>query len=145
MPISDDAEALLDLSRRLLRAIDARDWETYAELCAPSLTAFEPEAGGHLVTGLDFHRFYFEDRSDEFSVEDHEDDARPANRQSSATSPSVRVMGDVAVVTYVRLVQVYAAGRHSTTAAEETRVWERREGRWRHVHFHRSKPGALDG
>ena len=25
-----------------------------------SLTAFEPEAKGHLIAGLDFHRFYFD-------------------------------------------------------------------------------------
>ena len=138
MPISDDAEELLDLSRRLLRAIDGRDWEAYAELCAPSLTAFEPEAGGHLVTGLDFHRFYFEDRGDAGT-------GGSFGRQSSVTSPSVRVMGDAAIVTYVRLVQIYMGGKYATTAAEETRIWERRDGRWRHVHFHRSKPGRLDG
>ena len=52
--------------------------------------------------------------------------------------------GDAAVVTYVRLVQVYTDGRYATSAAEETRVWERRNGGWRHVHFHRSKPGELE-
>jgi hypothetical protein len=25
-----------------------------------------------------------------------------------------------------------------TTATEETRVWQRKDGRWQHVHFHRS-------
>ena len=29
-------------------------------MCDPSVTAFEPEALGNLVEGLDFHRFYFE-------------------------------------------------------------------------------------
>ena len=29
------------------------------ELCHDSLTAFEPEANGSLVEGLDFHKFYF--------------------------------------------------------------------------------------
>jgi len=30
------------------------------KMCDPSVTAFEPEALGNLVEGLDFHRFYFE-------------------------------------------------------------------------------------
>lgn len=29
-------------------------------MCDPAVTAFEPEALGNLVEGLDFHRFYFE-------------------------------------------------------------------------------------
>ena len=32
----------------------------YSKMCDPSVTAFEPEALGNLVEGLDFHRFYFE-------------------------------------------------------------------------------------
>jgi ketosteroid isomerase-like protein len=135
--MQDDAQELLRLSHRLLDAIDRGDWDTYAELCDPSLTAFEPEAGGHLVSGLEFHRFYFEDRGHGASSD--------RAKQSSMTSPSVRLMGDSAVVTYVRLVQLYEDGRFVTTAAEETRVWERQDGiTWRHVHFHRSKPGDLE-
>ena len=29
-------------------------------LCSPDLTAIEPESNGQVVTGLDFHRFYFD-------------------------------------------------------------------------------------
>jgi calcium/calmodulin-dependent protein kinase (CaM kinase) II len=54
-------------------------------------------------------------------------------------SPRARVMGEAAVVSYVRLIQrVGADGNAVTVATAETRVWEKREGRWRHVHFHRS-------
>jgi hypothetical protein len=28
-----------------------------------------------------------------------------------------------------------------TTAVEETRVWQQKDGRWKHVHFHRSALG----
>jgi calcium/calmodulin-dependent protein kinase (CaM kinase) II len=55
------------------------------------------------------------------------------------TSPHVRVMGDAAVVVYVRLNQrVDEHGKPVETAVQETRIWQRQGGRWRHVHFHRS-------
>ena len=132
----DDAQELLRLSHDLLKAIDRQDWAAYAELCDPTLTCFEPEAGGHVVEGVDFHRFYFEKRGGGA--------AGAFARQSSISSPSVRVMGNAAIVAYVRLVQIYSDGRYSTSAAEETRIWERKDGKWRHVHFHRSKPGELE-
>jgi calcium/calmodulin-dependent protein kinase (CaM kinase) II len=121
-----EAEELLALTRRLLDCIALGDWETYQELCDPTLTAFEPEALGHLVDGLDFHHFYFRQG------------AIRGEHQTSLSSPQVRVMGDVAVVCYVRLNQRVESGQPVTTGFQETRVWQRREGRWRHVHFHRS-------
>ena len=124
--MTDDAE-LLALTQRLLDCITAGDWATYQELCDPSLTAFEPEAPGQLVAGLDFHRFYF----DLGGVR--------GKHQTTVCSPHVRVMGDVAVVSYARLIQkVSREGEAVTVTTVETRVWQRRDGRWRHVHFHRS-------
>jgi len=115
------------VNQRLLESIAAGDWETYASLCDASISAFEPESLGHLVEGLEFHRFYFNLG------------AAPGPRTTSMTSPHVRVMGDVAVVSYVRLVQrLDADGQPVVARCEETRVWQRMEGRWRHVHFHRS-------
>jgi len=50
-------------------------------------------------------------------------------------------MGDVAVVSYVRLNQrVTGDGTPATDSFEETRVWQKQNGKWRHVHFHRSVP-----
>jgi hypothetical protein len=130
--MSDEARGeLLDLTRRLLASIAAGDWRAYEELCDPSLTAFEPEARGHLVEGMDFHRFYFDLG------------APKAKRNTTIVAPHVRLLGkDAAVVSYVRLTQ--SAGENGeplTALCEETRVWERRDGRWRHVHFHRSRNG----
>ncbi len=121
-------QELLALNQRLLDAIMAGDWATYAELCDPSLTAFEPEAAGQLVAGLQFHKFYF--------------DLGPAKgpRQVTMASPQVRLVGDVGIVSYVRLNQkLDPAGTMTTAAFEETRIWQRRDGKWRLVHFHRSK------
>jgi calcium/calmodulin-dependent protein kinase (CaM kinase) II len=130
-PESDDViQELLDLNQRLLNAIASGDWDTYAELCDPTLSCFEPEARGHLVEGLDFHQFYFKLPGGDSS----------APRNTSMSSPHVRLMGEeAAVVSYVRLNQrINTAGEPTVSAVEETRVWERIDGQWRHVHFHRS-------
>src|SRR5437588_12781249 len=120
-------EELLDLNDRLLRCIAEADWDTYRELCDPTLTAFEPEAQGQLVEGLAFHRFYF----DLGGVK--------GAHLTTMCAPRVRVMGDVAVVACIRLNQRLGPNREPvTTAVQETRVWHRQDGKWRHVHFHRS-------
>jgi ketosteroid isomerase-like protein len=118
---------LLALNRRLLESIFAGDWAAYEELCDPTLTCFEPEARGQWVEGMDFHQFYFKLGGG----------SGPVN--ITISSPHVRVMGDVAVVSFIRLVQKLDAGGSPVTArSEETRVWQRQNGRWRHVHFHRT-------
>jgi calcium/calmodulin-dependent protein kinase (CaM kinase) II len=120
-------EELLQLNQRLLESIARGDWATYQSLCDLSLTAFEPEAMGQLVQGMDFHRFYF----DLGGVQ--------GPHHTTQASPNVRVMGDVAVVAYVRLNQRLGPdGTPITRAFQETRVWQKQNGQWRHVHFHRS-------
>src|SRR6266852_9605806 len=91
----DDAlnQELLRLTHRLLDSIAERDWATYKELCDPTLTAFEPEGHGQLVEGMDFHHFYFNLSGQQ------------RNQHTTLCSPNVRLMGDVAVVAYVRLSQ----------------------------------------
>jgi ketosteroid isomerase-like protein len=119
---------LLHLSQCLLDSIVTANWDAYADLCDPSLTCFEPEALGQLVEGLEFHRFYFNlDRSP----------GRKVN--TTIANPQVRIMGDAALVCYIRLTQTLdAAGSPVTRAVEETRVWQKQDGKWKHVHFHRS-------
>lgn len=36
-------------------------------------------------------------------------------------------------------------GRAHTNQSEETRVWNRRDGKWQNVHFHRSSTGHISG
>lgn len=119
-------QELIGLSRKLLVAIDTGDWGTYENLCDESLTCFEPEALGNLVEGLPFHQYYFK---------------LPPNpsKQSTIASPHVRLMGDVAVVSYVRVVQrLSGQGNPESVSAMETRVWQKKDGKWKHVHFHRT-------
>ena len=122
---------LLALNQRLLESILDADWQTYEELCDPSLSAFEPEGRGQLIEGMPFHRFYF--------------DLGGAKGPKLVTmaSPRVRMLGDdAAVISYVRLVQkLDGNGSPVTLTTEETRIWQRTDGRWKHVHFHRSAPG----
>lgn len=119
---------LIQLTERLLKSIVEGDWKTYAELCDENITAFEPEAAGHLVQGMEFHRFYFNLPG------------ASGPRNTTLAAPQVWMLGpDAGVVAYVRLTQkLDASGNPVTVQSLETRVWQRREGRWKHVHFHRS-------
>ena len=130
-----DVRDLEIVNQRLLDAIASGDKLTYSVLVDDGVTAFEPEACGHLVTGKAFHKFYFD-------LAEASAGGEPASA-STIVEPRYRVFGDAAVVTYVRLQQ---RGR-ATTRTEETRVWRRCDpasdaalGRWRLVHFHRSVP-----
>lgn len=131
MPATTEAE-LLALNQRLLDAIAQANWAAYQELCQPDLTCFEPETCGQLVEGMAFHKYYFDLGSD----------GRPC--LNTMASPRVRLLGaDAAIIMYVRLVQRLGSDdAPKTTAVEETRVWQRIDGHWRHVHVHRSPSAA---
>lgn len=121
-------QELLDLNLQLLNSIVGGDWDKYQQLCHTSLTCFEPETRGQVVGGLPFHKFYF-------------DLGGPSSKKLvTMASPHVRMLGaDAAVLSYVRLTQyVDAQGSPQTSRVEETRVWQKIDGRWQHVHFHRS-------
>ena len=129
------ADHLLALTRKLLESIVSGDWKTYTSLVAYDITCFEPEARGHLVEGLPFHEFYFKLGGS---------GAKPAVTPTiTLASPNVRLLGeDAAVVSFMRMTQkLDEAGRPITALCEETRVWQRIDGAWKHVHFHRSLPG----
>ena len=124
---------LLALNQKLLEAIISGDWKTYESLCEPSITCFEPEARGQVVAGMAFHKYYFDLPGTP---------QKPAKNVSMA-QPHVRLLGsEGAVISYVRLTQSQdASGVPQTGRMEETRVWQKIGGSWKHVHFHRS-PGA---
>jgi hypothetical protein len=120
---------LLRLNHKLLDCIARADWKVYQELTDPTLTCFEPEAMGQLVEGLEFHQFYFQLPGVNLPY------------YTTMASPRVRVMGEVAVISYVRINQrVSTDGVPSTWGVEETRVWQKQNGAWKQVHFHRSIP-----
>lgn len=88
---------------------------------------------GHLVEGLDFHKFYFDKQAVRGA------DYPPVD--STIVAPKVTLLGENGgLVTYTRLVRSQTTDE--TKAFNETRVWERRKVdglyKWKHVHFHRS-------
>lgn len=122
-------QEIIELTRELIESIVNSDWQTYTRLCAEDLTAFEPEAEGHLIEGMPFHKHYF----------DMETSSPYAGVTTTLSCPHVRIMGDVAIIAYVRLTQrVGNDGVSRTSASRETRIWQRADGVWQHVHFHRS-------
>ncbi|KAH7295981.1 hypothetical protein KP509_26G002000 [Ceratopteris richardii] len=129
-------EELLQLTKELLNGIDEGDYALYKRLCDPSLTAFEPDAQGHLVEGLPFHKFYL-DMSKRFPS--------PSKPHSQVSSPKITFIGDeVALVTYTRLVQSTKDGVPCVEAFNETRIWQRGLDDsgiavWKLIHFHKSK------
>ena len=127
---ADLPQQLLDLNQALLVAIVSGDWRTYVSLCDPSITCFEPEARGQLVAGMAFHKYYF----------DLPAAAQKPAKNITMTQPHIRLLGDgAAVISYVRLTQsLDANGQPQTSRVEETRLWQRIDGNWKHVHFHRS-------
>ena len=60
--------------------------------------------------------------------------------EPEARGQRVCMLGDdAALVTCIRLVQAQTEQGPVTTRNEETRIWQRRDGHWRHTHFHRSQ------
>eukprot|EP00056_Hartaetosiga_gracilis_P014436 m.240565 g.240565 ORF g.240565 m.240565 type:complete len:464 (-) comp15422_c0_seq1:73-1464(-) len=121
---SDKVKAV---SEKLLHAIDNKQWDMYTDLVDENLTCFEPEAHGELVTGLDFHKFFFENGT--------------ATCKSTLQNVNVKVIGDTAIHTSTRLVQCSQDGKVSTAKFEETRIWNSQASSkfgWKLMHFHRS-------
>lgn len=128
---SEEEQELVDLNQQLLDCIAAGEWETYLELCDHDLTCFEPEAAGIQISGMPFHKYYFDLASKSTT---------PV--QTTMTQVNVRIVGHVAMLAYVRVIQKLKEGCPQTQSFEETRIWEKQEGEWKHIHFHRSLAGG---
>lgn len=119
------------MTEQLIESINIGDFEAYTKICDPHLTAFEPEALGNLVEGMDFHKFYF----DNAVLAKH---CKAVN--TTILNPHVHLLGeDAACIAYVRLTQYMdKQGVAHTHQSEESRVWHKRDNKWQNVHFHRS-------
>ncbi|XP_046667367.1 calcium/calmodulin-dependent protein kinase type II alpha chain isoform X10 [Homalodisca vitripennis] len=124
-------QEVIKMTEQLIEAINTGDFEAYTKICDPHLTAFEPEALGNLVEGMDFHKFYFDNN---VIVKN----CKAVN--TTILNPNVHLLGeDAACIAYVRLTQYMdKQGVAHSLQCEETRVWHKRDNKWQNVHFHRS-------
>ena len=114
----------------LLEFVAEGNWAKYEEMCCKNITCFEPETGGYVAKGLAFHKFYFDLPASDTGVK--------ANNTLADLHIRMLAGGDSAVVCYVRLTQRVGARGPETTRSNETRVFERNNGKWKCVHFHRT-------
>ncbi|XP_017822543.3 calcium/calmodulin-dependent protein kinase type II subunit delta-like [Callithrix jacchus] len=112
---------------QLVEAINNGDFEAHRKVCDPGLTAFEPEALGKLVEGMDFHQFYFESALPQSTKPIH----------TIILNPHVHLVRDDAACKTLYTQYMDGSGMPRTMQAEETRVWHRRDAKWQNVHFHR--------
>ncbi|XP_076673386.1 calcium/calmodulin-dependent protein kinase II isoform X18 [Andrena cerasifolii] len=124
-------QEIIKMTEQLIESINTGDFEAYTKICDPHLTAFEPEALGNLVEGMDFHKFYFDNAV-------LGKNCKAVN--TTILNPHVHLLGeDAACIAYVRLTQYMdKQGVAHTQQTEESRVWHKRDNKWQNVHFHRS-------
>ncbi|XP_033225000.1 calcium/calmodulin-dependent protein kinase type II alpha chain isoform X2 [Belonocnema kinseyi] len=123
-------QEIIKMTEQLIESINTGDFEAYTKICDPHLTAFEPEALGNLVEGMEFHKFYFDNVLGK--------NCKAVN--TTILNPHVHLLGeDAACIAYVRLTQYMdKQGVAHTQQSEESRVWHKRDNKWQNVHFHRS-------
>ncbi|XGW28430.1 hypothetical protein V3C99_008306 [Haemonchus contortus] len=135
---SDKAQKqeIVRVTQQLLDAISCKDFDIYTKLCDPAMTCFEPEALGNLIEGVEFHRFYFDYGNN---------NPRKGQLHTTMLNPNVHVMGEEgACIAYVRLTQFMDRnGEARTRQTQESRVWQKKAGRWVCVHVHRSGPPGI--
>mmetsp|Transcript_18790 Transcript_18790/g.28139 ORF Transcript_18790/g.28139 Transcript_18790/m.28139 type:complete len:139 (-) Transcript_18790:9-425(-) len=134
-------DEILKLNQELLDSIASGNFSKYNSLCASDLTCFEPETAGVLVQGISFHKYYFD--LDQAMAKETETESASASTlpitNISMSNPHLRWLGDDAVIiAYTRLDQKLDVATPVTKKTSETRVWEKRDGEWKHVHFHKS-------
>ncbi|XP_031780853.1 calcium/calmodulin-dependent protein kinase type II alpha chain isoform X12 [Nasonia vitripennis] len=124
-------QEIIKMTEQLIESINTGDFEAYTKICDPHLTAFEPEALGNLVEGMEFHKFYF----DNVVLGKN---CKAVN--TTILNPHVHLLGeDAACIAYVRLTQYMdKQGVAHTQQSEESRVWHKKDNKWQNVHFHRS-------
>ncbi|XP_064640737.1 calcium/calmodulin-dependent protein kinase type II delta chain-like isoform X4 [Lineus longissimus] len=123
-------QEIIKLTEQLIACVTSGDFDGYTKFVDPQLTSFEPESFGNLMEGMDFHKFYF-------------DNVLSKNNKAINTSilnPTVHLLGDdSACIAYVKLTQyIDSVGAARTAQSEETRIWQKIDGKWMNVHLHRS-------
>ena len=90
-------EMIIRMNQAMLESVCTGNWAEYSQYCHSDLTYFEAETAGHLVEGLAFHHFYFNDGA---ASEAATTSAQPRVTVTMAR-PHVRWLHDDAVVALV--------------------------------------------
>ena len=129
-PAAAPEEKVLSLTRALLENIYVQpSAQFYADHVDPDVTALEGTPVR--VDGIDFHLFALSQLA-RARAEDK------SARYLQLLNPRVQRYGDTAIVTLTSQVTTAREGAFQTTYLHETRVWARRDGQWKLVHFHKS-------
>ena len=155
----EEKAELIGLNYDLLDAIVDLNYDAFDELCADDISCLEPETNQNVVIGKEFHKYYFDvfgtrsssngDGDEDTSIGEERGISGMNAKTRTVTNvtmvqPHVQFMGDEsnpigAVVSYVKLTQGMVPGKPLKTIQQsETRVWEKRDGKWVNIHFHKS-------
>src|SRR5205085_6339084 len=104
--------------------------KTYSEFSSPELTCFETDVAPYRIDGLDFHLGLMGAMRETGSF--------GKLVRFDMLTPHVHLLGDSAVVTYTRLMTYSTDSGPVFRAFNETRVFARKDGAWKMIHFHRS-------
>ena len=110
----------------LLHSIKQGDASTYSRLTSSTLSCIEPETGGQLVLGLDFHLFLVEKTS------------KATKYHIEIVDPVIRVYGNTAYAAYILTNSFWNDNGPRFSQVQETRIFHKENDLWKMVHFHRS-------
>ena len=124
------AEEITHLTQQQMVSLSTGNWDLYSSSCDPSMTSFESSASTSdtdlvstersTVRGVDAHKRYF--------------DAFALQKSEIVDKPLVRLLGKVAVISYVRSME--EEGGREIRRYHETKIWSLVENEWKTVHLH---------
>ena len=116
------AEEVIHLTQQQMTCLSVGNWALYASTCDQAMTSFETQITEHgesttgkaSVRGVDAHKRYFDSYAGQLSqIKD---------------KPLVRLLGKVAVISYVRSM--------GGNKYHETKIWSLVDNEWKTVHSH---------
>ena len=123
---TDEEREIYQITLDLLHAIRRGQVDIYKELSSTSLTCIEPESSGNVIEGLDFHLFFLNNTK------------KISNYHIELINPIIRVYGDTAYISYTLISNQKIDDEFKLKTIFETRIYNKEEGKWKMVHFHRS-------
>ena len=122
------ADEIMHLTQQQVHCLSHDNWDLYKSTLCQAMTSFETSSGDDAadkatVRGVDAHRRYFE----RFS----------AKHSEILGTPLVRVLGKVAIISYVRQQQQQQGEGAACTCFHETKIWSLNgKNEWKVVHSH---------